>query len=245
MDEMKLHIASARRVAVEQRFDVVIPCHAKDADILRRCVRSIREHAVGVRRIVVLSSKAMLETTSAATLFAAPGAGAGAGPDAEWSWEGAEYWPFAKGDFRWGWLYQQALKLYAPLVIPGLLPNVLLHDSDVIWRKPVRFLDAAAATEGDADADAAEGYDAAATAAAVALYALSDKSVDVERFGYAAWLPTLLSYLRRVDVERSAIVRTSLSSLSSSLSARRCLCCRARSPPLSLSFARARTTAAV
>ena len=238
-------IASARRVAVEQRFDVVIPCHAKDADILPRCVRSIREHAVGVRRIVVLSSKAMLETTSAATLFAAPGAGAGAGPDAEWSWEGAEYWPFAKGDFRWGWLYQQALKLYAPLVIPGLLPNVLLHDSDVIWRKPVRFLDAAAATEGDADADAAEGYDAAATAAAVALYALSDKSVDVERFGYAAWLPTLLSYLRRVDVERSAIVRTSLSSLSSSLFTRRCLCCRARSPPLSLSFARARATAAV
>ena len=202
-------IASARRVAVEQRFDVVIPCHAKDADILPRCVRSIREHAVGVRRIVVLSSKAMLETTSAATLFAAPGAGAGAGPDAEWSWEGAEYWPFAKGDFRWGWLYQQALKLYAPLVIPDLLPRVLLHDSDVLWRREVRFV-----AGGDDDLARPVAADGAASASApahppspaVALYALSDKAVDVEQFGYAEWLPQLLPGLARIDAMRSAIV---------------------------------------
>ncbi len=41
---------------------------------------------------------------------------------------------------RINWIFQQLLKFYAPFVIPGLSPNVLILDSDVIFLKKVRFI---------------------------------------------------------------------------------------------------------
>eukprot|EP01067_Filipodium_phascolosomae_P008957 Filipodium_phascolosomae@DN7874_c0_g1_i1.p1 len=40
-----------------------------------------------------------------------------------------------------GWAYQQLVKLYAPVYVPNILPNVLVMDADVVWTQPVAFLD--------------------------------------------------------------------------------------------------------
>jgi hypothetical protein len=42
---------------------------------------------------------------------------------------------------RIGWIYQQLLKFYAPFVIPELSDNVLILDADLIFVKPVEFID--------------------------------------------------------------------------------------------------------
>ena len=41
---------------------------------------------------------------------------------------------------RCGWLLQQLIKLYAPLVIPDISPNVLVFDSDVVLLQPMSFM---------------------------------------------------------------------------------------------------------
>ena len=45
------------------------------------------------------------------------------------------------------WLLQQEIKLAAPLAIPGLLPQVMLSDGDVIWRRDVHMFDKTGAGE--------------------------------------------------------------------------------------------------
>ena len=58
--------------------------------------------------------------------------------------------PFSKHDVsqrlggetkRAGWYLQQLLKLYAPLVIPGIGPRVLVVDADTVFINPVSFVD--------------------------------------------------------------------------------------------------------
>ena len=41
-----------------------------------------------------------------------------------------------------GWYFQQLLKLYAPLIIPDILENVLILDSDTVFFRKVKMFDA-------------------------------------------------------------------------------------------------------
>lgn len=119
-------------------IDVVIPCGDSDIAILDRCIEGIKQNVKDVRRIIVVSAEAY-------TL------------EAEWFDE--KNYPFSKYDLalqifedaeqadfytskssRIGWIYQQLLKLYAPLVIPDISSNVLIVDSDTIFLQPVHFL---------------------------------------------------------------------------------------------------------
>lgn len=105
-------------------FDCVIPAHAKDMDTLRATVASLRRCFPELGRIVVIAS--------------AQCAAAAEAVGAEHIDEAAELWPFTPADCQdcgcpAGWLFQQLLKLYAPLLIPGLAANVLACDADVIW----------------------------------------------------------------------------------------------------------------
>lgn len=111
-------------------IDVVIPAVEKDLLTLNYAIEGARRNVVNVRRIVVVSKTPLTDR-------------------AEWFDE--SQFPFSKQDVcrsifrvdthsRAGWYYQQLLKLYAPLVIPGLSSNVLVHDADVIFLKPVQFL---------------------------------------------------------------------------------------------------------
>lgn len=116
-------------------IDVVIPSVEKDLLTLDLCIQGIRKNGMNIRRIIVVSKRQFTH-------------------EAEWFNE-ANY-PFSFQDValalakddpkliqdggRVGWYYQQLLKLYAPLVIPGISPNVLILDSDAIFLNPVSFL---------------------------------------------------------------------------------------------------------
>ena len=121
-------------------IDVIIPCIEKDKDTLDACIRGIRKNGTNINRIFVISPYPI--TT-----------------EAEWFDE--KHYPFNKMDIariiygsdeealrhqnewdRIGWILQQLLKLYAPLVIPGISPNVLALDADTIFLNPVTFLNA-------------------------------------------------------------------------------------------------------
>lgn len=117
----------------ELALDCVIPAHVKDFVTLGRTVASIRKCCPEVGRIVIVSSTPWAEAAASS---------------AENLDEDADVWPFRLADFEDcgcapGWLLQQVLKLYAPLVIPGLCANVLVCDADLVWLPEggVRFLE--------------------------------------------------------------------------------------------------------
>jgi len=121
--------------------DVVIPSIEKDLLTLELCIESVKKYVHNVRRIIVVSDKKLTD-------------------QAEWFDE--KQYPFTKLDVaqeifqdatlaslylthpktRIGWIYQQLLKLYAPLVISGISSNVLVVDSDAIFLRPAMFIDA-------------------------------------------------------------------------------------------------------
>mmetsp|Transcript_82451 Transcript_82451/g.267065 ORF Transcript_82451/g.267065 Transcript_82451/m.267065 type:complete len:310 (-) Transcript_82451:21-950(-) len=122
------------------QLDCVIPVHAKDFETLGFTIASIRRCCPEVRRIVIVGTCSWDGERD---------------HDVEFVQEDADFWPFRRSDLEdcgcpSGWLLQQLLKLYAPLVLPGLGSNVLVCDADVIWfgEGSVRFLEAA--TEGSA-----------------------------------------------------------------------------------------------
>jgi hypothetical protein len=120
-------------------IDVVIPCHAKDALCLDYTIKSIKQYVQGVRRIIVISSEKFTD-------------------NAEWVDE--NIFPFNKESLareifksaavahyqltqplsRMGWIYQQFVKLFAAYYVPDISSNVLVVDSDLIFLKPVVFL---------------------------------------------------------------------------------------------------------
>ena len=120
-------------------IDAVIPCHWKGAHKLDAVINSIKKNVHNIRRIIIVSSKQFSEK-------------------AEWFDE--RQYPFNqktialeifdgnekkaqefldKPRTRVHWIYQQLLKLYAPLVIPEISSNVLLVDSDTLFLRPITF----------------------------------------------------------------------------------------------------------
>lgn len=127
--------------ALNDALDVVIPCHDKDLKTLELCIKGANENIRGLRKIFVISRQQLT-------------------PNAQWIDE--SIFPFTKNDVasalfrddpqralmyqvepenRINWIYQQLLKLYAPITIPEILPNVLILDADTIFLRPVRFID--------------------------------------------------------------------------------------------------------
>ncbi len=119
-------------------IDIVIPCCGKDIEVLDLCIEGAKENVANFRRIIVVSAEKYTD-------------------NAEWFDEND--YPFSLRDVahelidndnkaekylkyggRVGWYFQQLLKLYAHLVIPGLSANVLILDADTIFLKPVSFL---------------------------------------------------------------------------------------------------------
>jgi hypothetical protein len=123
----------------KEAIDVIIPCTEKDLRTLSLCIQGIRNNGEHIRRIIVVSKKPYTDA-------------------AEWFDE--RLFPFTKLDLaleifsdgerakkfvqdpysKIGWIYQQFLKLYAPLVIPNISSNVLILDADTIFLNKVSFL---------------------------------------------------------------------------------------------------------
>ena len=125
----------------KEPIDVVIPAHVKDKETLEICIQSLHNYAKNIGKIFVVSAFPLTEK-------------------AEWVSEAI--FPFSKEDVlvylaqevglkreeclqvldgRLGWIYQQLLKLYAPLVIPSISSNVLVVDADVLFLQPIEFID--------------------------------------------------------------------------------------------------------
>lgn len=124
---------------IDEPIDVVIPAIEKDLETLPLAIRAIRQYGKNVRNIYVVSPKKLTN-------------------EAEWFPE--KKYPFSLYDValaiykdktraknylalpgnRIGWILQQFIKLYAPLVIPGISTNVLVLDADTVFLKPVSFL---------------------------------------------------------------------------------------------------------
>ncbi|WP_257454997.1 hypothetical protein [Archangium lipolyticum] len=120
-------------------IDIVVPVAPKDVSKLPSCLRGIVRHSrTAIRRIYVLSEQAPVVE---------PLPGGIPVHHAPESW-----FPFTKQDISrvlaargcpypsGGWYYQQLLKLYVFRAIPGLLPEVLILDSDYVFLQDVPFL---------------------------------------------------------------------------------------------------------
>jgi len=125
-----------------QSIDVVIPCHEKDRLTLELTIASIKAYSQNpIGRIIVISEYPLTDQAE---------------------WFDQALFPFTKKDIvtiifnnnaqeieaykqrpynRIGWVYQQILKLYAPIVIPNINENVLIIDADTIFLRPVTFID--------------------------------------------------------------------------------------------------------
>ena len=110
-----------------KQFDVVIPAHQKDTEILEYCIKQARKKIVGVRRIIVVSKE---KYTDLAEWY----------DEAKYPFSFAEISEMTNGNDV-GWHYQQFLKLYAPMVIDGVTEDVLILDSDTVFFKKVKMFD--------------------------------------------------------------------------------------------------------
>ena len=120
-------------------IDVVIPCADKDIELLDYCIDSIRTYGKNIRRIIVVSPRPLTDTAEWYDENKYPFSLEDIGREIFPSDPAQAHW-FAFECTRRGWVYQQLLKLYAPLVIPGISSNVLILDADVVFFRPIQFL---------------------------------------------------------------------------------------------------------
>lgn len=110
----------------EIEFDIVIPVHRKDLQILEYVIDFARKNIVGARRIITVSKRRHSD-------------------NAEWFCE--DDFPFSFADVkkylgvRSGWHFQQLLKMYAPIAIPDIAKDVMILDADTVFFKKTRMFD--------------------------------------------------------------------------------------------------------
>lgn len=120
-------------------IDVVIPCHTKDASNVERTIASIRNYIPDVRRIIVVSAQPFTEKAEWADERLYPFTKESIALAVFGSKKEA-YHQLTRSDSRMGWLYQQFLKLFAAYYIPDISSNILVVDADVIFLKPIEFV---------------------------------------------------------------------------------------------------------
>lgn len=130
-------MASAGRVpppgaAAPCQFDVVIPVGPNDAAVVRDQIAHTRRNVVGHRNVYLVSRHpARLQIAGCIAVD-------------------ENLFPFSMRTVekhhgaspRTGWYLQQLLKLYAGLMIPGILDRYLVVDADTFFMRPTRFVEA-------------------------------------------------------------------------------------------------------
>lgn len=111
-------------------FDIVIPVGPNDIYLVDILVQYTKQNVIGFRNIYLVSYDDTLAVNGCITIS-------------------ENTYPFSKTDIvsimgpecRQNWYLQQLLKLYAVFVIPDILDNVLIIDSDTFFLKPTQFFD--------------------------------------------------------------------------------------------------------
>ena len=107
-------------------FDIVISVGPNDKDIVSKQVKYTRQNVIGYRNIYIIPYDAGFTLDGCITI-----------PESTF--------PFSKDTFnaihpdaskRAGWYLQQLFKLYAGLVIPGILDTYLIIDADTFFFQP-------------------------------------------------------------------------------------------------------------
>lgn len=110
-------------------FDVVICVGANDEEMIHSVVPFSKKNIIGHRNIYLVCKNPLLTVADAITID-------------------EKIFPFNIKDIahihglrtRNGWYLQQLLKIYAGLVIPGILQKYLVIDCDTHFLKPTKFL---------------------------------------------------------------------------------------------------------
>lgn len=122
-------------------IDVVFPCHAKDKRTVDLAIDGIRKNGKNIGNVYVISEHQLTNNAI---------------------WIPESIFPFNRKDValaiahdniglatqllnspqsRVSWIFAQLMKLYAPVVIKNVSPNVLIIDADTIFLNPVEFMD--------------------------------------------------------------------------------------------------------
>lgn len=117
-------------------FDIVISSCKKDEFVLQKAIESIKTYIIGYRRIIVVSNEKLVDMDGV-------------------EWFDEKKYPFSIKDVydnmynmvpekkrrRKVSYINQLIKLYAHMVIPDLLENILICDSDIIFIKQTTFFE--------------------------------------------------------------------------------------------------------
>lgn len=118
------------------QFDIVIPLGPNDISTIQTNITYTSKNVVGYRHIYVISYDPGIVLSGCIVIQ-------------------EDIFPFSKESVRkilteatqtdsgtrTGWYLQQLLKLYAPLIIPGILANVLVIDADTFFTQPTTFFE--------------------------------------------------------------------------------------------------------
>lgn len=109
-------------------FDIVIPLGPNDLQNIEKQIECTRTNVIGFRNIYVITPITNFVCKDAITID-------------------ESIFPFADQialyhgkDGRNGWYLQQLIKLYAGLVVPGILDRYLVIDADTFFLKPTPFI---------------------------------------------------------------------------------------------------------
>jgi hypothetical protein len=112
------------------KFDIIICVGPRDSDIIANMVPYTKKNVIDYRNIYLVCTDPSINIDGTITID-------------------EKIFPFSIDDLitkfgnnnRNGWYLQQLLKLYSGNIIPGILPNYLIIDSDTFFLKPVSFMD--------------------------------------------------------------------------------------------------------
>jgi hypothetical protein len=117
-------------VIEDNQFDIVIPIGPNDINVCRNQIKYTKLNVIGYRNIYLISVDPTFKSNNCITI-------------------NENIFPFSKEDIvkyhgnttRQGWYLQQLIKLYAGIVIPGILDKYLVIDADTFFLKPTRFIE--------------------------------------------------------------------------------------------------------
>ena len=118
------------------QFDIIISSCKKDQFVLQKAIESIKQYVKGYRRIIVVSNEILTDKEHV-------------------EWFDEKLYPFSIKDMydymdkivpdekrrRKVSYINQLIKLYAHKVIPDLLDNILIYDSDIVFIKETFFFE--------------------------------------------------------------------------------------------------------
>jgi hypothetical protein len=111
------------------QFDIVVPVGPNDIEFINKQIQYTKKNIIGYRNIYIVSYDPTLYVDGCITI-------------------NENNYPFSKHDIvnylgkesRQNWYLQQLLKLYSGFVIPDILEQFLVIDSDTFFLKPTTFV---------------------------------------------------------------------------------------------------------